>query len=616
MASAYFPDDVYELILDYLPRRVIIELVEISPTIDRTVFSSSRLKAKIYRGWNNFSCKPEISWIDSAQKTKSQLLKQAKTLEEISFNLGFMEFKTFYDILRKYRGSLKKLHINGLALKNTSNMKKLNMKCLEEVHMDHISKDDVKYVLSVMLASKLRVLHYKDISATNWCENIQEVAKATIGFIAPLLQLKSLRLPWHCTEALINYSVFHPPFVFRLSSLEIVKGWNLGSDEMKFEGNFKRFLTTQSSSLKNLKLETFSLREETLSLVLQMEQLKTFSSVFCSIDFENLLNIKNSSIENLYVACSDGDLQTEISVRKILINCLKVKKIKFSGKTMTTETLKIIGSKNFLDVKVIDRLKTAQLLKLLDLSGPFAIKKETTKRPQNFGTLLSLLRFRVTSLGTSDHAFLIEKQVNSSKSFFNAEKFGDQVMVCSVKSSSYFSTEMISEGLFYTNVSAFKIIFSGKVEDKSIIIVHMRKDSMAVIRFIKTHLRVYGRHSLTWDKMRKFYKPAKRCYNCLWWKILNFECPFPDQCTMQNENSCIRNRKTYQKNNVWMTETSINEVNDLSLTEFPKLLAELSLKKSCQSLSYKKAELNNDWGAMIFYEGLTRVVTEVLRFVE
>lgn len=292
MASAFFPDEVLEMIFDYFPRKLIVDLVKISPTIDRIVFSSTHLKTKIIRGWNHFSFKPDIVLDEDKKPSTSQLWKKVKNFEEISFNLGFMEDSKFHGFLRKYNGSLKRLFANGLTFKQTSNLRKFNMKCLEEIHIERMTKEDVKFMLSVISAPRLRVFHYKDSSAQCSYEKLENDAQAVIDFIAPLIMLKSLSLPCFCTETLLKQPSDCVPFKFQLESLKLLNDYYLRADEEKFAKNFKAFLESQSDSLRQLDLRCFYLNEENINQILGMKHLKMIQSRFCEIDFENFSKVQ------------------------------------------------------------------------------------------------------------------------------------------------------------------------------------------------------------------------------------------------------------------------------------------------------------------------------------
>lgn len=540
MASACFPDEVFLLILDYMPKKRVLALAEISPTIDRIVFNSTRLKSKIQTKWNNFTYKPDEAWDEKTKMMKFLPYKHVRNVEEITFNVGYMEDIKFHSILRKHSRSLKKLVLNGVAFENITYINKYNMKCLEEIIIDRSTKDDVNYVLSLISAPNLRVFHYKDISMKHCLEKIENAARKIVAFVASSKQLQSLQLPWYCTEALVSLFSSSVSVEFKLERLELTSGWSLTSDGEKFLENFKTLLASQCDSLKELELTRFYLSEKTVDQILRMKNLKAFGSRYCELDYENLSRITNSSIETLSLGVNYGDEQTEASMCEILRCCQKIRKLKICCQEMTMEMTAIVNDKKLLDHQSIDRLKTLQLLRLYNKGEPLKMKwlscmpleipaiAGIQKIPETIDSILKL-RFKGTEV--SGKAVLIEKLVSPNISFFKSTESCDEKMVFAVKSFRYLSADMIAAGLLDSKkVSTFKLTFIEHDIDKPIFIVHTRKDSSSILRFLETHHRAYGFYSLTWDVMRRFYDPTRRCRDCLAWGLFAYNCPFRSKC--------------------------------------------------------------------------------------
>lgn len=608
MASACFPDEVFELILEYLPRKRLVSLIELSPTIDRIVFSSNRLKTKILRRWNNFSYKPNLTWNENTIIKKFPPLKKTKNFEELTFSLGCMEDKKFHKLLRKHSRSLRRLVFNGLTFENTAYFRKSRMPILEEIYLERMMKDDVLYVLSLISAPKLRVFHYKNNSSIHCRETIENDAQTIINFIASMKELKSLKLPWYCTEALVNYSTNKAPVEFRLECLELVSGWSLSTDDEEFCKRFDQFLVSQSDLLQELDLQRFYLNEKNIDQILRMKQLKTFGSRYCAVDFENLANITNFSIENMSIACSEGDLQTETSICKVLSCCQSITKVAINAQVVTAGMSTIFKNKKLLGFQDVDRIKIAQLLKLFNKTKTVKIRwlsctsltrpdfpdiQRTTK------TLDSVLELRFRGLEIRGKAILFEKITQSKGSFFKSKAPGDDKMVFAVKSTSYFSAEMMIAGLQHNReVSDLKLMFIKDAFERPIFILHTKKDSSSISDFFNTHHRVYGFYSLTWEKMRRLNDPAKRCFDCLKWGLLFNNCPFQAKCYKQDDYN-----RSKDSENPWssikLLTNATYEKNKSFETDFPQYNHRI---KQIMRLVYNKKALtmpDKGWDAVM-----------------
>lgn len=613
MASASFPDEVFVMILDYLPKKRIIGLIEISPTIDRIVFSSTRLKEKIVTKWDNFECRRSLASPENTKITRSQLVRRAKTLEEITFNLGFMDEAKFHAFLRKNNGSLKRLYMNGLAFKQTSNLRKFNMKCLEEIKIERMTKDDVKFILSLISAPKLRVFHYKENSSLHRREDIENDAQEIVDFIAPLAQLKSLTLPWYCTETLVNFSVDCFQFEFKLESLEIQSGWFFGENSEKFADNFKKFIKSQSDSLIELELRRFYLNEASLNQILQIKRLNKFCSRFCEIDFENLSKITNSSIESLFVSLQNGDFQTEASVCEI-INCgRRIRKLLLFGQEMTQKISEILTSKNLLASEDSERQKFSQLVRIFNGDKPVIIKKETSINiSDSFKGHSSLMKIHEIDCKTSDVAILAEKLSNIKKTPYSSSVSKDNPLVLVIRNCSYFTVEMMTAGLFQNkDVNAFKMLFLKNAVGKPAFLAYLKEDLCAIVDFFKTHHRAYGRHSLTWEAMRRTFDPLKRCRDCQRWNLSLYRCPFNMRCTI---NTYDKNQSfwTSRDANPWTTSkvlmNSVADTEDSFETNFPQF--DKKIKQNMRLVLRSKVFLLPDGG----FDDIMKDMVDFLRF--